>query len=155
MQTENSSISSKKRAESLASALSANHASFNFDSVMRASLDTVGECLGNFVPRFAANGGSSTENLALQNLQARLRMTLGYFYSQLAPMTTINTQPPRHLLVLASANADETVCGYFTKYDNSSGDLNPIGSFSKDNLRKFVAHFREVHSETFNEPLEA
>ena len=31
-----------------------------------------------------------------------------------------------------------------TKYDCSSGDLNPIGSISKNDLRRFVAHGKEV-----------
>ena len=31
------------------------------------------------------------------------------------------------LLVLGSANVDETLRGYLTKYDCSSADINPIG----------------------------
>lgn len=41
-------------------------------------------------------------------------------------------------LVLGSANLDESLRGYFTKYDCSSGDLNPIGSVSKVDLRLFL-----------------
>ena len=42
------------------------------------------------------------------------------------------------LVVLASSNADEALRGFFTKYDAGSGDLNPIGSFSKTELRAFL-----------------
>lgn len=35
------------------------------------------------------------------------------------------------LLVLGSANVDECLRGYLTKYDCSSADINPIGSISK------------------------
>ena len=35
-------------------------------------------------------------------------------------------------MVLGSANLDESLRGYFTKYDCSSADLNPIGSISKN-----------------------
>ena len=44
------------------------------------------------------------------------------------------------LLVIATGNCDEGLSGYFTKYDCSSGDLNPIGSICKNDLRKFVKH---------------
>jgi NH3-dependent NAD+ synthetase len=44
----------------------------------------------------------------------------------------------RKLLVLASSNADEAIRGFFTKYDAASADLNPIGSFSKHDLRQFL-----------------
>lgn len=42
------------------------------------------------------------------------------------------------LLVLASSNADEALRGFYTKYDASSADINPIGSFSKTDLRKYL-----------------
>ncbi|CDJ39875.1 glutamine-dependent NAD(+) synthetase protein, putative, partial [Eimeria tenella] len=32
----------------------------------------------------------------------------------------------------------ETVFGYYTKYDCSSGDINPIGSLNKQNVRKVL-----------------
>ena len=35
-------------------------------------------------------------------------------------------------MVLGSANLDECLRGYFTKYDCSSADLNPIGGISKN-----------------------
>jgi len=44
-------------------------------------------------------------------------------------------------LVLSSANLDESLRGYFTKYDCSSADLNPIGSISK-NVDLFLKGFK-------------
>lgn len=43
------------------------------------------------------------------------------------------------LLVLGSANVDECLRGYLTKYDCSSADINPIGSISKTDLKRFIA----------------
>ena len=40
--------------------------------------------------------------------------------------------------MLASANVDEALRGYLTKYDCSSGDLNPIGAVSKRDLAAFL-----------------
>ena len=39
------------------------------------------------LPKFKVHGGSEVENLALQNVQARCRMVLSYFYAQLTPWT--------------------------------------------------------------------
>lgn len=38
---------------------------------------------------------------------------------------------PGGLLVLGSANVDEALRGYMTKYDCSSADINPIGQCVK------------------------
>lgn len=37
-----------------------------------------------------------------------------------------------------SGNVDEALRGYLTKYDCSSGDINPIGSISKGDLKSFL-----------------
>ena len=73
-----------------------------------------------------ADGGSQAENLALQNIQARLRMVLAFLLAQLTPWTRGRAS---FLLVLGSANVDEGVRGCLTKYDCSSADINPIGVF--------------------------
>jgi predicted amidohydrolase/NH3-dependent NAD+ synthetase len=52
------------------------------------------------------------------------------------------------LLVLASSNSDEAIRGFFTKYDAGSADINPIGSFSKGFVKKFLtwcANTVELH----------
>jgi len=40
--------------------------------------------------------------------------------------------------VLATANASETLTGFYTKYDTSSGDIGLIGSYSKREIRKMM-----------------
>lgn len=47
---------------------------------------------------------------------------------------------PGGLLVLSSANVNEALRGYMTKYDCSSGDVNPIGGISKADLRSFITY---------------
>ncbi len=46
--------------------------------------------------------------------------------------------PLGFVLVLGSSNLDEALRGYCTKYDCSSADINPIGSFSKEDLKTFL-----------------
>ena len=72
-----------------------------------------------FEPRFKAHGGSDVENLALQNIQARQRMVTAYYFAQMLP-TVRKRRGGGGLLVLGSANVDESLRGYMTKYDCSS-----------------------------------
>ena len=74
-----------------------------------------------------ADGGTLAENLALQNIQARLRMVIAFLLAQLTPWTLGRAG---YLLVLGSANVDECLRGYLTKYDCSSADVNPIGALN-------------------------
>ena len=62
-------------------------------------------------------------------------MVVAYFFSQLLPW---HRQRTGFLLVLGSANVDEGLRGYMTKYDCSSADLNPIGAISKGDLKKML-----------------
>lgn len=51
---------------------------------------------------------------------------------------------------------DESLRGYFTKYDCSSSDINPIGSFSKYRLREILNYFYDLHKfEVIKDVLEA
>ena len=78
-----------------------------------------------------------TQDLALQNIQARLRMVTAYLFAQLLPWTR-KRKNSGFLLVLGSANVDEGLRGYMTKYDCSSADLNPIGAISKGDLKRML-----------------
>lgn len=62
-------------------------------------------------------------------------MVLTFLLAQLIPWVRGR---PGFLLVLGSANVDEALRGYLTKYDCSSADINPIGGISKTDLRRFL-----------------
>jgi NH3-dependent NAD+ synthetase len=79
------------------------HTDLNMDSVVTA-LRTLFQVVTGVRPRFRVHGGSNAENLALQNIQARLRMVIAYFFAQLLPWVRGRTGG---LLVLGSANVDE------------------------------------------------
>lgn len=44
--------------------------------------------------------------------------------------------------MLGSANVDEALRGYYTKYDNSSADINPIGGEFLSMIHSYAAAFR-------------
>lgn len=136
MGTVNSSADTRRRAKELSEAIGAYHIDMDMDSVV-TSLRELFTSITGFTARFRSEGGSPPENLALQNIQARLRMVLAYLLAQLLPWTRGNQGS---LLVLGSANVDETLRGYLTKYDCSSADVNPIGGISKTDLKSFISY---------------
>jgi NAD+ synthase (glutamine-hydrolysing) len=105
MGTENSSRETRERAGQLAKDIGSYHVNLNIDSVVSA-VTKLFTAATQFTPRFFVHGGSRTENLALQNIQARLRMVLAYMFAQMLP-TVRGSKTGGGLLVLGSANVDE------------------------------------------------
>ncbi|KAH9951184.1 glutamine-dependent NAD(+) synthetase with GAT domain-containing protein [Amylocystis lapponica] len=140
MGTENSSVDTRSRAKDLAEAIGSHHVDLNMDTLVTAVRNLFAFITG-VKPQFRVHGGSAAENLALQNIQARLRMVIAYLFAQLLPWVRGRSGG---LLVLGSANVDESLRGYFTKYDCSSADLNPIGAISKTDLKKFIAYAQDA-----------
>ena len=134
MATQNSSKATRDRAKQLTDQIGSYHLSVNIDSVVAALYSLFVGITGK-TPKFKVEGGTVGENNALQNIQARIRMTLAYLMAQLLPWVRGKQGT---LLVLGSANVDESLRGYVTKYDCSSADLNPIGGISKTDLRRFL-----------------
>lgn len=139
MGSENSSKETRQRANKLSTQLGSYHLELNIDTAVSAVLGIFNAVTG-LSPKFRTNGGCPRQNLALQNVQARLRMVLSYLFAQL--MLWVRNRPGG-LLVLGSANVDESLRGYMTKYDCSSADINPIGGISKTDLRKFLKYAKE------------
>uniref|UniRef100_A0A672GNW4 Glutamine-dependent NAD(+) synthetase n=1 Tax=Salarias fasciatus TaxID=181472 RepID=A0A672GNW4_SALFA len=136
MSSENSSEDTCSRAKNLANQIGSTHMNINIDMAVKGILGIFSLVTGHR-PQFRAHGGSHRENLALQNVQARVRMVLAYLFAQLSLWARGR---PGGLLVLGSANVDESLTGYFTKYDCSSADINPIGGISKTDLKSFLLY---------------
>ncbi|KAI3422949.1 Glutamine-dependent NAD(+) synthetase [Psidium guajava] len=134
MGSENSSEVTRSRAKLLADEIGAWHLDVCIDGVVSALLSLFEKLTGKR-PRYKVDGGSSAENLGLQNIQARIRMVLAFMLASLLPWVHNKSG---FCLVLGSSNVDEGLRGYLTKYDCSSADINPIGSISKQDLRSFL-----------------
>lgn len=132
---ETSSKETRARAERIAEDIGAVHHSVEIDGVVESCLKVFESVFGDKKPRFRAYGGGLAENLGLQCLQARVRMVVGYLYAQLCLWAEGRNGA---LLVVGSANVDEGLRGYLTKYDCSSADVNPIGGISKNDLKSFL-----------------
>jgi NAD+ synthase (glutamine-hydrolysing) len=141
MGTSNSGSDTRNRAKALAQEIGSYHMDINIDTVVQA-ITALFTLVTGKTPQYKVHGGSDAENLALQNVQARLRMVTGYLLAQLLPWVRGRAGG---LLVLGSSNVDEALRGYFTKYDCSAADLNPIGSIGKTNLKKFIQHYHRTY----------
>ncbi|CAD8047094.1 unnamed protein product [Paramecium primaurelia] len=132
--SENSTQDSRARSRLLAEQIGSKHYEVEIDQVCKACTSCIKPILKKD-PQFIVNGGSLSEDLALQNIQARSRMILTYLLAQLTPW---NNGKKGFLIVLGSSNLDESIRGFLTKYDCSSADINPIGSLSKNDLRELL-----------------
>ncbi|KAA8585693.1 hypothetical protein FQN60_004387 [Etheostoma spectabile] len=119
MASENSSEDTCSRARELANQIGSTHMNINIDMAVKGILGIFSVVTGRW-PQFRANGGSHRENLALQNVQARVRMVLAYLFAQLSLWAR---GKPGGLL-----------------YDCSSADINPIGGISKADLKSFLLY---------------
>jgi len=135
--TKNSSVETKSRADRIASEIGSHHLAVTIDDAYDEIVKILTKSTGK-TPNYTLHGGSYTEDLALQNIQARLRMVVSYFMAQLVPWTKGDQG---FLLVLSTSNIAEGLRGYLTKYDCSAGDLNPIGSINKSDIVKFLDYF--------------
>jgi NAD+ synthase (glutamine-hydrolysing) len=116
-----SSSETRTRAKDLSEAIGSYHLEADIDRMFNACKD-IGEESTGFKAKFKVYGGTTVENLALQNIQSRSRMVLAYYHAQMLPLSR-GRPGGGSLLVLGSANVDESLRGYFTKYDNSSADV--------------------------------
>uniref|UniRef100_A0A8C8H7G0 NAD/GMP synthase domain-containing protein n=1 Tax=Oncorhynchus tshawytscha TaxID=74940 RepID=A0A8C8H7G0_ONCTS len=99
MASENSSVGTRNRAKELAAQIGSSHMNLNIDMAVKGMQGI-----------FSMVTGNTRENLALQNVRARIRMILAYLFAQWAE------GKPGGLLVLGSANEDESLAGYFTNF---------------------------------------
>jgi NAD+ synthase (glutamine-hydrolysing) len=133
-----SSDKTRSRAHRLAQDIGAHHTDMNIDNAFRAERDLLQQYIGH-TPTFES--GMVEENLALQNIQARLRMVTTYYFAQLLPRTRGRVEGGT-LLVLGSVNVEECLRGSLMKHDCSSVDLSLIRSFSKLQIRDFMSWAR-------------
>eukprot|EP00126_Sphaerothecum_destruens_P015714 Sdes_comp9752_c0_seq2m1266 len=141
MGTVNSSSETFHRAKQLAAHIGAYHLDLKMDGIVSSIVNLFTTVTSSPQPQFSVNGGTRCENQALQNIQARLRMVLSYMFAQLTLWS--KNRPSASLLVLGTSNVDEALRGYLTKYDCSSADINPIGSISKTDLKRFITYCAE------------
>lgn len=108
--TSNSSKETRARAKALANDIGSYHIDLNMDTIASAFTSLFTSIFPIKKLRFKSEGGSSQENLALQNIQSRSRMVLSYLLA--STLTWVrDRRNGGNLLVLGSANVDECLRG--------------------------------------------
>jgi len=139
MGTKNSSTETLKRAKNLANDIGCQFFDCEIDEMYESTKNLFQKITGK-EPKYESQGGTYAEDVALQNIQARQRMVLSYMMAQLVPWVN---EDKGFLLVLGTANLDEGLRGYMTKYDCSSADINPIGGINKSDLKLFLGYSKD------------
>ena len=65
-------------------------------------------------------------------------MVISYLLSSMIPWTK---NEKGFMLVLGASNIGEGLRGYYTKYDTSSSDINPIGGINRSDMNDFLKYF--------------
>ncbi|KAI4839495.1 glutamine-dependent NAD synthetase [Plasmodium brasilianum] len=136
-----SSENTKFFAEQLSKSINSYHNVYCIDN-MYTFLKNVGEDFLKKDMKYKSEGGSNYEDVCLQNIQSRSRLLVTYFFSSLICHKKYysNNLHNEYLIVLATGNLDESITGYYTKYDCSSGDIDIIGNVSKLLIKETMCH---------------
>ena len=78
--------------------------------------------------------------LAIGNLKARIRMSIGYYYAN-----------ANNYLVCGTGNKSEILIGYFTKHGDGACDIEPIGDLYKTEVYQ-LAKYLDVPKEILDKP---
>jgi NAD+ synthase (glutamine-hydrolysing) len=152
LSTVNSSEETKSRAGELADLIGCYHNNLSIDFVVNAVITVFKAAFSLSAddgPHYISQGGTTTQDIALQNIQARLRMVMAYLCAQLLPW--VRGKKGGFLLVLSAGNVDEALRGYLTKYDCSSADINPIGGISKGDIYNMLLFAAKKYGPIFSE----
>jgi NAD+ synthase (glutamine-hydrolysing) len=103
MSTTNSTKTSKERAARIANSIGSYHLDIDMAGILEAFLESIHPVFEKS-PKFTSEGGTCFEDTALQNVQARARMALGYMMAQLIPS---NITKGGFILTLSTMNLDE------------------------------------------------
>jgi NAD+ synthase (glutamine-hydrolysing) len=118
--TKNSSETTRSAAESLAIAIGSRHVELDVDSLVEDYKSIVSTALGHTLDW-------SRDDLALQNIQARVRAPSAWLIANL-----------QGALLLATSNRSEAAVGYATMDGDTAGGLSPIAGIDKAFIRRYL-----------------
>lgn len=124
--TRNSGEVTRHAARTLAEYLGANHLELNVDGLYESYTSIVSQAIGRPL-------SWETDDLALQNIQARVRSPSVWLLANL-----------RGALLLSTSNRSEAAVGYATMDGDTSGGLCPIAGIDKAYLRYWLRWMEET-----------
>jgi NAD+ synthase (glutamine-hydrolysing) len=118
--TKHSSQTTRSAAKTLAAAIGSRHLELDVDALVEGYENLVSESLGRKLDW-------ATDDLALQNIQARTRAPSVWLIANL-----------EGALLLATSNRSEAAVGYATMDGDTAGGLSPIAGIDKAFIRKYL-----------------
>jgi NAD+ synthase (glutamine-hydrolysing) len=118
--TENSSDVTRNAARSVATAIGADHIEWNIDRLVSEYHQLIEKAIGRDLKW-------STDDIALQNVQARTRSPGVWMLANL-----------KQALLLATSNRSESAVGYTTMDGDTSGGLAPLAGIDKAFLQRWL-----------------
>lgn len=118
----NSSQTTRQAAAAVAGAIGSDHHEFSINDVVSSYTNGIQDILDRELKW-------ETDDLAMQNIQARARSPMAWFLA--------NTTGS---LLLTTSNRSEAAVGYCTMDGDTSGGLAPIAGVSKDFIRKWLRY---------------
>jgi NAD+ synthase (glutamine-hydrolysing) len=118
--TRNSGEVTRNAARTVAKALGAEFLEFNVDELVQGYSSVVSKAIGRELDW-------KTDDLALQNIQARARAPSVWMLANI-----------RNSLLLATSNRSEAAVGYATMDGDTSGGLSPIAGIDKAFIRRWL-----------------
>jgi NAD+ synthase (glutamine-hydrolysing) len=134
--TRNSGSVTRNAAKTVAAAVGAKHLEFDVDPLLQQYTQLVEQGIGRQL-------NWQTDDLALQNIQARVRSPSVWMLANLY-----------NSLLLATSNRSEAAVGYATMDGDTSGGLSPLAGIDKNYLRHWL-RWMEQHGPAGAEPLPA
>ena len=134
--TRNSGEVTRNAARAVATAIGAQYLEFNVDSVVQDYIRLISEGIGREL-------SWETDDLALQNIQARARAPSVWLLANL-----------HGALLLSTSNRSEAAVGYATMDGDTAGGLSPIAGIDKAFLRRWLVWLQKHGPEGFG-PLPA
>ncbi len=131
--TANSGLVTKNAAEQMARAVGSTHYYFNIDSLVHSYEDMISSAIGRPLSWKNPDGSRSSDDLALQNIQARCRVPGVWL------LANLNSS-----LLLSTGNRSEAACGYATMDGDTCGGLSPIAGIDKAFLRRWLAWMEKL-----------
>ncbi len=124
--TQNSSDATRYSATSLATSLNTSFYDIDINGIVETYKDIIGEALGR-------NLAWETDDIALQNIQARVRAPSAWLLANI-----------HNCLLLATSNRSEASVGYATMDGDTAGSISPIAGIDKTFLRHWLFWLQNV-----------
>jgi NAD+ synthase (glutamine-hydrolysing) len=118
--TRNSSATTRDAARQVAEAVGSEHVEFDVEAIVGKYLEQAARALGRPL-------AWATDDVALQNIQARVRSPGAWLLANV-----------RNALLLATSNRSEAAVGYATMDGDTSGGLSPIAGIDKAFIRHWL-----------------